>query len=707
MMDIRLSRSLEVRKGSPRAEEPRRLPRPTCATFAAVLIMCAVPVAANAQSNEKNCRGMLFSTSEDFTMQRGEGPDGNPIVSDGDVLAFDPGSGVTRICVRNRVLLEPFDIKRVDLGLDAVASLGKKREAIAFSTELDSIHGQFTAGDLLFRSSVAFLNGLIIPNAALLAQTKLQPPYDIGLDAVSFVGDEERLREALKEIAAVGRDELASNPDILAKILRQFEVDILFSTEGTAPSAKAPAFIDGDLLSAATGAIFRSHADLLPNLPAGIPIRGADFGLDAYTLGLDPRTNGVSELISTEVDGRARQSFTDGDALTPGPTLRYKNFTLLKSLTPPTFDLGLDALHLDLGEQACASPIITDISEVPVGFITFASGLADVGALSDRPFGNDIRIQGALPSAISCPNIANFEYRVELDDGSGFPALTDPNTLVVPTNWSRKVDANPNPIILDCPIGTANDTYEPKPGGWFELTDYRRWDECSFGDNESLAIWDSSAFAANLDPTDPPVLVRFRIVMRQIGAALPTFVGPPVQIRLDNTNYDLPVAKDMPLTGDISMTLAASSGSGLTVDDCKVEGDATSVVLDLVGRARDSHFWRYTLRWAGGNAVGWRAITPTVDSVFNNDGSDRPELSLTGTQPANDTTVLLSTFDLTAAHQAATGSSELPVECGYTVELRAWDRTIVGTFVPATNNFTTSTRRQEYPLSFCYRPTDG
>ncbi len=214
--------------------------------FAALVAFYHLPLATEAQAVAQNCRGLLLSTSEDFTMQRGEGPDGNPIVSDGDLLAFEPLSGTTVICLRNRELLQPFDIERVDLGLDAAAALGRKRETIAFSTELDSIHGQFTAGDLLFRSSLNFLNGLIIPNAALLAQTKLQPPYDIGLDAVSFVGEEERLIRALREIAAAGREALAANPDLLARILREFEVDILFSVEGTAPTAKAPAFIDGE-----------------------------------------------------------------------------------------------------------------------------------------------------------------------------------------------------------------------------------------------------------------------------------------------------------------------------------------------------------------------------------------------------------------------------------------------------------------------------
>ena len=177
----------------------RRRLRGSCTALAVLVATWALPLEADAQAIAGNCRGLLLSTSEDFTMREGEGPDGNPIVSDGDLLAFDAGSGVTVICLRNRDLLRPFDIERVDLGLDAVAALGPKREAIAFSTELDSIHGQFTAGDLLFRSSLPFLDGLIIPNVALLAQTKLQPPYDIGLDAVSFVGEQDSILRALRE----------------------------------------------------------------------------------------------------------------------------------------------------------------------------------------------------------------------------------------------------------------------------------------------------------------------------------------------------------------------------------------------------------------------------------------------------------------------------------------------------------------------------
>ena len=80
-------------------------------------------------------------------------------------------------------------------------------------------------------------------------------------------------------------------------------------------------------------------------------------------------------------------------------------------------------------------------------------------------------------------------------------------------------------------------------------------------------------------------------------------------------------------------------------------------------------------------------------------------MSLSGTQPANDPTVLLSEFNLTQAHISATGG-EPPIECGYTVELTAWERTWNGSFSASTNTFSASVnRRTAYPLAFCFQPS--
>ncbi len=667
--------------------------------------LCLLATTSVAQSND--CRGLLFSTSEDFAMQDSEPYDGNPIISDGDLLAFNASAGVTGICRRNRDLFSSFDVFDVDFGLDAVATFDEKRELFAFSSELDDPQGQFTAGDLLFTDAT------VIPNAALTVL--FQIPHDIGLDAVTFVGEAEIWLEVYPELRGRSREDYLQNPGLLVEILRKFELDILFSTEGTAPQREQPRFLDGDLLSAATGTIFRANGDLLPALPAGVPVRGVDFGLDAYTFGTDEETGAARELLSTEIVGRRELSFTDGDVLRPGPGIETVNFDLIKSLNPASFDLGLDALHLDLGRIACAAPSIQRITNVPVGLIDGA-GLATSGGVALRPFGGFVRIQGAIPQEINCPDLANYEFRVELDTGGGFPLIGDPNTLPIPANWLREVDQNPSPWIIDCPLMGPNpaDVYAPDPNGWFRVTEYRRFDEC--GEDPSLAVWNSTGLATNVEAGDPPVIVRFRLVMRQIGAPAATYVGGPVSVRLDNNNYALPTDKSLPLSGDISMTLAVAAGSDAQVTDCDVEGGSTDVILNLLGRMRDQHFWRYTLRWSGGDAVGWKTIVPEetvggitqpLDADYDGDGTDRVDLTLGGTVPANSTTVLLSEFNLTQAHIAATSGGNPPIECGYGIVLRAYDRTLVGRFGAATNYHGVTTRWREYPLNFCFTPGDS
>ncbi len=656
--------------------------------------LAVVAGAGSALAQGPGCRGLLLSTSEDFFMQDTEDQDGNRVVSDGDLLAFDAGSGGTTICRRNRELLAAFDIPRIDFGLDAVAAVDRQREILVFSTELDDPKRRFTAGDLIFTT------GLVIPNQVLTQRFDLA--HDIGLDAVSLLGGEREWRQFMEKFGGMSREEMLRQRREVLGFLEEAKMDILFSTEGTAPSVEQPRFIDGDLLSAVSGTIFRANSALLPALPAGIPSRGVDWGLDAYTFGEGLQSRGAMELFSTEIVGEAEGPFTDGDALGVGPVVVAKNFELLKSLTPATFDLGLDALHMDAAEFTCAPPSITRISNVYVSEID-GQGLATTGATTDRPFGGVIRVQGAMPLAVECPQLANFEFRVELDEGGGFPGIGDPNTLTIPAGWLRQLDGNPSPSITDCVTSIANPRtpYQPDAMGWFNLADYRRFDEC--GEDESVAVWNSSGRATNVEAGDPPVTVRFRLVMREVGAPGYYSVSAPVRVRLDNNNYALPATKDTPLTGDMSMTFGVASGSDASVTDCDITAGSADVILNLLGRARDQHFWYYSLRWSGGDAVGWRSITPSVDAVFDNDATDRAEISLGGTVPGNSTTVLLSEFNLTQAHQDATGGTP-PIECGYVVELRAHDRTIAGSFNAGNNSFGTTHRWNAYPLAFCFQP---
>ena len=68
---------------------------------ACVLLVSAVaPASAQDQEDLKHCEGFAYSTEEEFVTQGPEPADGNPIISDGDLLSRD---GV--VCARNRRLL--------------------------------------------------------------------------------------------------------------------------------------------------------------------------------------------------------------------------------------------------------------------------------------------------------------------------------------------------------------------------------------------------------------------------------------------------------------------------------------------------------------------------------------------------------------------------------------------------------------------------
>lgn len=660
--------------------------RPLLAAAFGGLFLAVAGLPGGALAQDDPCSGLLFSTSEDFLTRGPKPADGNPIISDGDLLAWHVSTGA-RICRRNADLIRRFDIARVDLGLDAVAAVDEKRELIAFSTELDSPNGdQFTAGDLLFT------NGGIIPNAALLARFKLPRSLDLGLDAVTLIGKEDRLRR-LAELARSGR--LRDNPDQLAGFLKELDIDIWFSTEGTPPEIGKPMFLDGDLLSARDGVIVRSNASLLPALPAGVPVRGADYGLDAFTPALDPIENVPVELMSTEIVGFGRVPFTDGDVLQPGPSIWLKAGDLLKTLEPATRDLGLDALHETVGDVVqCAPPSITFISNVEVGVIDPTTGLADFAGVTQRPFANDIRIQGSMPEVVNCPELAKYEYRVEIDQGAGFPTFADPGVVhPASDNWRRIVRPTP---ASPCPI-SRNDVYDSDPLGWFAVTDYRRFDGC--GDPPSLAVWDSTTGAS-----DAPV--RVRLVMREIGAATPTYVSGAVSVQIDNDRISLPdnLLQTSSGTGDMWFDIYRASATTPLGDQCKVEGDGEDVVLDMKGRINDDHFWKYDLRWSGGFVVGAHMITTAADQPEFDDG--RADLDGTGTQPPNSILVPLKTgFDLTAAYASVAAAQSVPTElpdvCGFTVHFRAWDRAIQLNFSPAANYFGPVSRHTTMWRSFC------
>ena len=298
------------------------------------------PATGQVVSLPEACREMAFSTEEDFVTQGPMPPDGNPIISDGDLLGPN-----CVVCARSLDLVQGFDVT-MDLGLDAADIIDVDTYLVAFSTELDSPNlGQFTAGDLLVT------NGTIIPNVALLYQFDI-PTADLGLDALHFVGDAQSIVAFLDEAKGISRDYWVQNPSALAGLLRQYSIDIWFSTEGTGPYPNQPLFLDGDLLSARDGTIVAANSALLPtSVPAGIPSRGVDFGLDAFASRTrDFETAKEQGRFSTEILYTGEPGFTDGDVLQLGNGVVESNYNLVSPCEPKANFLGLDAHSMGISE---------------------------------------------------------------------------------------------------------------------------------------------------------------------------------------------------------------------------------------------------------------------------------------------------------------------------------------------------------------------
>lgn len=309
-------------------------------------LMSGIPnVEGRSLQQISECRQVAFSISEDFLTQGPVPPDGNPVISDGDLLGAN-----CHICARNAQLLLIFQVP-FDLGLDAVDILSFEDELVAFSTELNSPNvGQFSAGDLLMT------NGIVIPNVAL---THAFAPigYDLGLDALHFVGQEASILEFVDLASQYARQDWLNNPGMLAGLLEEFRIDIWFSTEGTWTPAVAAGFLDGDLLSAGRGVIVAPNKDLLPpSVPAGIPDRGVDFGLDAATT--DRLGNLFNLHYSTEILYSNDVNFTDGDALRYGNGVAFYNIDFTGCFEPKARMLGLDALYMSELENPTYLPLI-------------------------------------------------------------------------------------------------------------------------------------------------------------------------------------------------------------------------------------------------------------------------------------------------------------------------------------------------------------
>jgi len=592
-----------------------------------ILLLPAGPVAGQVgQSQLVYCQDFAFSTEEDFVTQGPEPPDGNPIISDGDLLSRNGD-----VCARNRDLVGRFDVN-MDLGLDAVDILDVENYLVVFSTELDSPNqGQFTAGDLLAT------NGAIIPNVALVMPFGVN--YDIGLDAVHFIGDLQHIAAFLDEAKNRGR-EYWLRPDALAGALRQYDIDIWFSTEGTAQVASRPGFLDGDLLSARNGTIIVGNTDLLPSsVPAGIPNRGVDFGLDAVV----SNRNGDKRLIyySTEILYEGELTFTDGDILRFGNGVALSNEDLILPFEPKANFLGLDALFVSMRPPEEKIPRITHIGHTSVADIN--GGVVPVGGAGtglaapiERPFGRWVPIYGDIPAGID-------EFRVVYrlagtprpSPASNAPGIV-PNTGWQAWDWDW--------IAADC---VAQTPWSSDSDGWFNAQEYRRLEagvgmpaDCN--SELALTVWDTEH-----DAPDPEghyvVWLQWR-----------TGAGPIQEeafdhhLQLDNTAPE-------------NLNLEIPGGA------CTAYGPA-DMPLIVKGHIDDAHFWRYRLTIGGGDppAAHAYAIVNHYDAT-----PAAANVGPTGTGPGNVNLHEVNVTDLPA------GSVK---DCCYWLRLWTEDRTIIHNF---------------------------
>ena len=521
-----------------------------CAIVSVTLLLLG---SATAQEIHKhvNKSGVYFSTEEDF-VSRGPQLPGGPLISDGDLLI-----SAGHVYMRNSKLLTHWDMS-IDLGLDAADVVNSEDGFVAFSTELDHPGGLFTAGDLLA------INGAVLPNSALLIRFDIPRDLDLGLDALHFTGKEQAIIEFLEVVKEQGREYWLEKPEALIKYLREYGVDIWFSTEGTPPTrgeGQEPGFLDGDLLSAADGTVVGRNAWLLPpSVPAGIMKRGVDFGLDAYAAPTrELKLAREQGFFSTEILFSAKPNFTDGDVLRFGNGAAAINGVLVGPFEPKADFLGLDALSIPVRDHFLpCEAVIMRVGGMPAGSIG-PNGLANGWSATtptfeafDSPFGGWVEILGRMPSCEDCTR-----FKVEYGQ---WPDATTPPTSFVPLTQSFKewilVPWWPNFIRVD---------RDPDSEGWLSiLCDsvmgglYVPWNTAGKDDKFSL-----------------------RLTVEEGGGT--HFVSSPVVVMVDNTHPKASLVLDtVPVCGDILI------------------GDLVSGRIT----ATDTHFYSYRLRYESSLASG-------------------------------------------------------------------------------------------------------
>ena len=129
-------------------------------------------------------------------------------------------------------------------------------------------------------------------------------------------------------------------------------------------------------------------------MPAGLPVRGVDFGLDGVRTPRDPDQALTALHFSTEILYNGETSFTDGDILLLGDGIVTTNSVLIQPFHPAADFLGLDALSLgvDVPPPPTKDPNIQRLCGAQRSVSEFDGGLAPINGggtgLYQGPFGD-------------------------------------------------------------------------------------------------------------------------------------------------------------------------------------------------------------------------------------------------------------------------------------------------------------------------------
>ena len=654
---------------------PRLWSRPILIASAMLMTAAFPATAQDAQfKNLKACEGGAFSTEEDFMMTRGEPFDGNPYISDGDLL-----SPAGDVCARNAELLRRFDVKE-DLGLDGVDILSMDG-LIAFSTELDSPFGTFGAGDVLFTT------GASIPNGALVAAFGIR--HDVGLDELKFIGKDGDIRKFIDVVQQTPRDNWSGGR--LQAALKKFNLDLWFSIEGTVWNPRRP-ILDGDVLSVFGSIVATNHDLLTPGAPAGLPADGVDFGNDAFAVAREAIA-GASVLsaifFSTEINYDGKVNFTDGDVLRQGGSVVITNSSLVAAFNPAAKFLGLDALWFPFG-RVPRDPRITTMCELSVG--QFNGGIVPIGgggtglhksplasppALTGtltRPCGLYVPVDGFLP--VPPTNVTRFRvaYREFTEPPPAVPG--DPTTQATQTVWHLtkgiwkwNVPTSSFEWVCEDPAILQTDG-----NGWMNAQDYidaKNGIGSYLGCPHALrlAVWNSAALPAGTPTGDPIPAVRDREDHYVLWLE---WEDTSAVMHRESVEHNLQLDNTLPVIAPYPNGLQLRLSDGTTVVPACGDAPVGASTFQVWGQFLDRYYSGFSLGLKGGNPPASASYGP--HAFYDPDD---------GTPPIKNTDDTGTTPDATTVHLRDISLLDLgasAVKCCYFLDMYVYDRSIRHTF---------------------------